>query len=106
MNRFSSYRLLFDRALSLSPVRGRNCCHSRIFQNSGETIVKSSYKLLAAGIAGLFIGAASNSVIHSAQVKTPPFYMISEADTITASAAIKNYRAKVPSLVPRNKDRL
>ena len=58
--------------------------------------MKSSYKLLAAVIAGLYIGAAGNSVIHGAQVKTSPAYVISEAEAITDSAAIKNYGAKVP----------
>jgi uncharacterized protein (DUF1330 family) len=58
--------------------------------------VKSSYKLLAAVIAGLYIGAAGNSVIHGAQVKTSPACVISEAEAITDSAAIKNYGAKVP----------
>jgi len=65
--------------------------------------VKSSYKLLAAVIAGLYIGAAGNSVIHGAQVKTSPAYVISEAEAITDSAAIKNYGAKVPeTLAPFN----
>ena len=58
--------------------------------------MKSSYNLLAAVIAGLYIGAAGNSVIHGAQVKTSPAYVISEAEAITDSAAIKNYGAKVP----------
>jgi hypothetical protein len=58
--------------------------------------VKSSYKLLAAGIAGLSIGATGNSVIHGARVKTSTVYVISEADAITGSVAIKNYLAKVP----------
>src|ERR1700722_17702423 len=46
-------------------------CYTRagIPQDIG-TIVKSSYELPAAVIAGLFIGAAGNSVIHGAQVKT------------------------------------
>lgn len=65
--------------------------------------MKSSYKLLAAVIAGLYIGAAGNSVIHGAQVKTSPAYVISEAEAITDSAAIKNYGAKVPeTLAPFN----
>jgi len=65
--------------------------------------VKSSYKLLAAVIAGLYIGAAGNSVIHGAQVKTSAAYVISEAEAITDSAAIKNYGAKVPeTLAPFN----
>ena len=65
--------------------------------------MKSSYKLLAAVIAGLYIGAAGNSVIHGAQVKTSPAYVISEAEAITDSAAIMNYGAKVPeTLAPFN----
>jgi len=58
--------------------------------------MKSNYKLLAAVIAGLLLGAAGNSVIHGAQVTTPPVYVISEADAITDSTQIKNYGAKVP----------
>ena len=65
--------------------------------------MKSNYKLLAAVIAGLLLGAAGNSVIHGAQVKTSPAYVISEAEAITDSAAIKNYGAKVPeTLAPFN----
>ena len=65
--------------------------------------MKSSYKLLAAVIAGLYIGAAGNSVIHGAQVKTSPAYVISEAEAITDSAAIRKYGAKVQeTLAPFN----
>jgi len=43
----------------------------------------------------LLIGHAGDK-FHGAQVKTSTVYVISEADAITDSAAIKNYGAKVP----------
>ena len=65
--------------------------------------MKSDYKLPVAALAGLLVGAAANSVIHGQQAKTPPVYLISEADAITDTAAIKNYGAKVPeTLAPFN----
>jgi len=57
--------------------------------------VKSNYKLLVGVIAGVLVGAAGNNAIHGQQVKTPPVYLISEADAITDPTAIKEYAAKV-----------
>lgn len=57
--------------------------------------MKSNYKLLAAVLAGILAGAAGNRAIHAQQVKTPPVYVISEADAITDSAALKKYGPKV-----------
>ena len=57
--------------------------------------MKSNYKLLVAGLAGLLLGAAGNRAIHGQQVQTPPAYVISEADAITDPTAIKEYAAKV-----------
>ena len=56
--------------------------------------MKSNHKLLAAVLAGLFAGAAG-SAIHGQQVKTPPVYIISEADTIMDPTALQEYIAKV-----------
>ena len=57
--------------------------------------MKWNYKLLIAGLVGLWVGVAGNSTIHGQQVKTPPAYLISEADAITDPTAIKEYGAKV-----------
>jgi len=66
-------------------------------------MVKSNYKLLVAGLAGLLAGAAGNRAIHGQQVKAPPVYVISEAEAITDTTAVKNYGAKVPeTLTPFN----
>jgi uncharacterized protein (DUF1330 family) len=65
--------------------------------------VKWNYKLLVAGLAGLLAGVAGNSAIRGQQVKTPPVYLISEADAITDPTAIKEYAAKVSeTLAPFN----
>ena len=65
--------------------------------------MKSNYKLLIAMVAGLLVGAAGKSAMHSQQVKTPPVYVISEAETITDANAIRNYGAKVQeTLAPFN----
>jgi uncharacterized protein (DUF1330 family) len=59
--------------------------------------------LLVAGLAGLLVGAAGSSAIHGQQLNTPPVYVISEADAITDSTALKNYGAKVgETLAPFN----
>jgi uncharacterized protein (DUF1330 family) len=64
--------------------------------------VKSNYKLLIGVVAGVLVGAAGNA-IHGQQVKTPPVYLISEADAITDLTAIKEYGAKVnETLAPFN----
>jgi len=57
--------------------------------------VKSSYKFSIALLAGLLAGAAVDRAIHGQQVKPTPVYVISEADTITDSAAVKDYGSKV-----------
>ena len=57
--------------------------------------MKSNYELFMGVVACVLIGALSNNVIHGRQVETPPVYVISEADTITDLAAIKEYAAKV-----------
>jgi uncharacterized protein (DUF1330 family) len=65
--------------------------------------VKSNYKLLIAILAGLLVGAAGKSAMHSQQVKTLPVYVISEAETITDANAIRNYGTKVQeTLAPFN----
>ena len=65
--------------------------------------MKWNYKLLVAGLAGLLVGIAGNSAIHGQQVKTPPVYLISEADAITDPTGIKEYGAKVnETLAPFN----
>ena len=65
--------------------------------------MKSNFKLLIAILAGLLVGAAGKSAMHSQQVKTLPVYVISEAETITDANAIRNYGAKVQeTLAPFN----
>ena len=65
--------------------------------------MKSNYKLIVAVLAGILVGAAGKSAIHGQQVKTPPVYIISEADAITDATAIKSYGAKVQeTLAPFN----
>jgi len=58
--------------------------------------MKTNYKLPLAVLAGVSIGAAGGWAIHAQQVKTPPAYIISEADAITDPIAIKKYGEKVP----------
>jgi len=57
--------------------------------------MKTNQKLALAVLAGLAIGAAGGSAIHSQQVKVPPAYVISEADTITDLTTLKEYGGKV-----------
>ena len=65
--------------------------------------MKSNYKLLVGVVAGVLVGAAGNNTIHGQQVKTPPVYLISEADAITDPTGIKEYGAKVlETLAPFN----
>jgi uncharacterized protein (DUF1330 family) len=65
--------------------------------------VKSNYKLIVAVLAGFLVGAAGKSAIQGQPVKTPPAYLISEAEAITDATAIKNYGAKVQeTLAPFN----
>lgn len=58
--------------------------------------MKLNYKFSIGVLASLLAGAAADHAIHGQQVKRLPVYVISEADAITDSAAIKNYGAKVP----------
>ena len=63
--------------------------------------MKSNYKLLIGVLAGVLAGAVGNGAMHGQQAKTPPVYVISEADAITDPAALKEYGAKVhETLVP------
>lgn len=63
--------------------------------------MKSNYKLFIGVVAGLLVGAVGHNALHGQQIKTPPVYVISEADAITDPAAIKEYAAKVrETLVP------
>jgi len=65
--------------------------------------MKTNYKLALVALVGVLIGAAGGWAIHSQQVKTPPAYVISEADAITDLTAIEKYGAKVPeTLAPFN----
>jgi len=65
--------------------------------------VKSKYKLLVGVVAGTLVGAAGNHAIHGQGVKTPPVYLISEADVITDPTGVKEYGAKVlETLAPFN----
>jgi uncharacterized protein (DUF1330 family) len=58
--------------------------------------VKSSYKVFVAALAGLIVGAAAHRGMHGQQVKPSPVYVISEADAITDSTAVRDYGSKVP----------
>lgn len=65
--------------------------------------MKSNYKVLIGIVAGVLLGAGGSNAIHGQQVKTPPAYVISEADAITDLNAIKEYGAKVgETLAPFN----
>ena len=65
--------------------------------------MKLTYKLFIGVVADVLIGAAGNNAIHGQQVKTPPVYVISEADAITDPTGIKEYGAKVrETLAPFN----
>ena len=65
--------------------------------------MKSNYKLVFGVVAGVFVGAAGSNAIHGQEVKTPPVYLISEADEITDPTGIKEYGAKVmETLAPFN----
>jgi uncharacterized protein (DUF1330 family) len=58
--------------------------------------MKTNYKFTLAVLASLAIGAAGGRAIHAQQTKSPPVYVISEADAITDPIAIKKYGEKVP----------
>lgn len=58
--------------------------------------MKLNHKFSIAVLAGLLAGAVADRAIHGQQVKTPPVYVISEADAITDPTAIQNrYGPKV-----------
>jgi uncharacterized protein (DUF1330 family) len=57
--------------------------------------VKSDSRLFVAALAGLLVGAAASYAMHGQQVKPSPVYLISEADAITDSAALREYGGKV-----------
>jgi len=58
--------------------------------------VKLNYKLFIGVVGGVLIGAAGNNAIHGQQVKTPPVYIISEANEITDLTSLKEeYTGKV-----------
>ena len=58
--------------------------------------MKSNYKLAIGVVAGLFVGAGAQSTIRGQYAKTLPAYVISEVDTITDPAALKEYAMKAP----------
>jgi uncharacterized protein (DUF1330 family) len=65
--------------------------------------MKTNHKLALAVLAGALIGVGGDTAIHAQQVKVPPGYVISVADSITDVAAIKEYGEKVPeTLAPFN----
>jgi uncharacterized protein (DUF1330 family) len=65
--------------------------------------MKTHYKFALAVLVSLSLGAAGGRAIHAQQTNTAPVYLISEADTITDLATIKEYGAKVgDTLAPFN----
>ena len=57
--------------------------------------MKTNCKLALAVLVSVLIGAVGGMTIHAQQVKTPPAYLISEADAITDLTAIRKYGEKV-----------
>ena len=58
--------------------------------------MKSNHKVLIGVVAGILAGAAGGSAIHGQQAKTPPAYVISEANEITDLTSLKEeYLTKV-----------
>ena len=65
--------------------------------------MKTNRILALAVLASVAIGVAGGRAIHAQQSKTPPAYLISEADAITDLTAIQKYGEKVPdTLAPFN----
>jgi len=65
--------------------------------------VKSNCKLLIGVLAGVLVGAVGNAALHGQQPRTPPVYLVSEAEAITDPSAVKEYGAKVnETLAPFN----
>ena len=64
--------------------------------------MKTNLKLVIAVLVGVLIGVTSATAIRGQQVKTPPGYLIAEAE-ITDPAALKNYGQKIAeTLAPFN----
>jgi len=57
--------------------------------------MKQSHKFSLSVVTSILIGATGGWAIHAQQVQTPPTYLISEAESITDLAAVKNYGAKI-----------
>jgi uncharacterized protein (DUF1330 family) len=65
--------------------------------------MKPNHRLALAVLVGVLIGAAGAMAIAAQQVKTPPVYLISEANAIKDLTAIKTYGGKVgATLAPFN----
>ena len=65
--------------------------------------MKTNHKLALVVLASVLVGVAGGRAIHAQQGKTPPVYLISEADAITDITAIQKYGAKVgDTLAPFN----
>ena len=65
--------------------------------------MKLNYKLVVGVVVGVSVGVAGNNAIHGQEAKTPPVYVISEADVITDPTGVKEYGAKViETLAPFN----
>jgi len=57
--------------------------------------MKLNCKMALAVLVSMSIGAVGGMRTHAQQVKTPPAYLISEADAITDLTALKKYGEKV-----------
>jgi len=57
--------------------------------------MKVNSKLVLAVLVSLSAGGVGGMIIHAQQIKTPPAYLISEADVITDLSAAKKYGEKV-----------
>lgn len=66
-------------------------------------MIKVNCKPTLTVLVSMSIGAVAGMIIHAQQVKTPPAYLISEADAITDLTATQKYGAKVgETLAPFN----
>jgi uncharacterized protein (DUF1330 family) len=65
--------------------------------------MKTNYKFALTVLVSFMLGAAGSRAILAQQTKTPPVYLISEADVITDPTAIKKYGENVGNtLAPFN----
>jgi uncharacterized protein (DUF1330 family) len=65
--------------------------------------MKTNFKVALGALAGIAIGVASATAIYARQVKTPPAYVISEADEIQDLPMVQKYGEKVgETLAPFN----